>query len=140
MGAGGGGISPIINILNPMSGTTDAEKALTIASPQIGAALSSARKFRDVINKPGQMARSETDALVKQQLEFAAQQKSDLEARQKAEAEKLATQQAGLSMQSAKRRQGALAAGAYGRSDTILTGPLGLTSNGPVIRKTLLGA
>ena len=39
----------------------------------------------------------------------------------------------------ARRRQAGLAAGAQGRQDTILTGPLGVTGEAPGGKKTLLG-
>ena len=45
-----------------------------------------------------------------------------------------------LNRASAKNRQKTLAAGAYGRSDTILTSGLGTQGSAPVAGKTLLGA
>lgn len=44
-----------------------------------------------------------------------------------------------LAQEQARRRQRQLAVGRYGRRDTILTGPLGLTDEATVARKTLLG-
>lgn len=46
----------------------------------------------------------------------------------------------GVAPDTATQRQKKKAQGAYGRSDTILTGPLGLTASGPKSGKTLLGA
>lgn len=57
----------------------------------------------------------------------------------KAEAEQT-LEQAGVDTASAKARQRALAAGALGRSDTILTSPLGVSQSPSAQPKTLLGA
>lgn len=69
-------------------------------------------------------------------------------ARLKAEADALRSemesatpeQDAQAAGQQSKSRQRKRVAAAQGRSDTILTGPLGLTSSGPKSGKTLLGA
>ena len=74
---------------------------------------------------------------VQRQEESVNQLESDLQNRQnnqESEAAKAKTRD------EAKQRQKVKAQGAIGRRDTILTGPLGLTSEAPTTAKTLLGA
>lgn len=58
----------------------------------------------------------------------------------KIQAEQIAKEQMGIEQSTAKARRKALAKGAFGRSDTILTGPLGLTTPPDTSGKTLLGS
>jgi hypothetical protein len=122
-GAGNGLIDTIIALQNPLDPKSPTRRGLDAT-----------------INKPGIEARKASDALANQQRDFANQQRLELEKRKKEEADALAREKAGEAQNSAKRRQRALAAGASGRSDTILTGPLGLTYSTPATGKSLLGS
>ena len=75
------------------------------------------------------------------QFEQQKQKQDKLEADQKARIAGEESAQKSLDTRNAARnRQGNLAAGAGGRRDTILTGPLGVTGNPSGEQKTLLGA
>jgi hypothetical protein len=97
-------------------------------------------KVEGGLNAPAEEARKQTELLAKQQREMAEKAAADKTAADEALAKEQAKQQAGLDMKSAKQRQARLASGAKGRSDTILTGPLGLTASGPKSGRTLLGS
>jgi hypothetical protein len=124
MGAsGGGGVTDtIIALQNPFDPKSPTRQGLDAT-----------------INKPSIEARKSSDALAKSNEAFANKQKADLEKRKKDEAAAAAKEKAQGSQQNARARQRALSAGAYGRSDTIITGPLGVTSYMPPAAKTALG-
>jgi hypothetical protein len=92
------------------------------------------------INAPLEESRRQSEELMRQQREMAEKAAAEKTAADEALAKEQAKQQAGLDMKSAKQRQARLASGAKGRSDTILTGPLGLTASGPKSGRTLLGS
>lgn len=92
------------------------------------------------LNAPAEEARKQTELLAKQQREMAERSANEKTAMDKELQDKMLKEQQGLEARTAKQRQAKLAAGAKGRSDTILTGPLGLTASGPKSGKTLLGA
>jgi hypothetical protein len=93
-----------------------------------------------IINAPLEEARKQSEEQAKIMRDMAEKAANEKTAADEALAKEQAKQQAGLDMKSAKQRQARLASGAKGRSDTILTGPLGLTASGPKSGRTLLGS
>jgi len=98
------------------------------------------KKGLDKLNEPAEKARREAEAAAKAQQEQLDKMNADLAA-QTAD-QKLEEDESNPDSEQAKarKRQKALAAAAGGRSDTILTSPLGVTSQAQTSKKTLLGS
>jgi len=97
-------------------------------------------KAQDAINAPAVAARKAAEEQAKAAKEQSENQNklfADRKAAEDAAAEQSASDS---SLKSARRRQKTQAAGAQGRSDTILTSPLGVTTPAQTAGKTLLGA
>lgn len=76
-----------------------------------------------------------------EQSDAVAKQQADFEAQQKKQTEDIAAQNDTANPANARNQQKKKAQAAYGRTDTILTGPLGITGPAaPNAGKTLLGS
>lgn len=98
------------------------------------------KKGVDKLNEPAERARREAEAAAKAQQAQFDKMNADLAAQQADEAKQEDQSNADSEQQKARKRQKQLAAGAGGRSDTILTSPLGVTEQAATAKKTLLGA
>lgn len=106
---------------------------LALAGAGTGYQINAANEQADKANSAADAQRKAQDQLLSDQT---AQQKSmeDQQAKQNQQAQNNAL------VALAATRKRSLAAGAGGRSDTILTSPLGITTSAPTYGKTLLGA
>lgn len=135
MGDGGGGGGSILPEIKPV------DIGLGVATGGLYTSYQVANKGYNKLTQPARDARAATERLQKQQQDQYAQSKSDFEAQQKALADAEARALSDANQQNAKARQRKLAAGASGRSDTILTSPLGILAGVTnTAKKTLGGA
>lgn len=107
----------------------------------IGAAIAAAGTTYSIVeseNSKGR-AREESEKAIAAQNAAAKKLEDDEAARRKEEELALSAEGDKSAQQAARKRQKALQAGAQGRRDTILTGPLGLPGQAETANKTLLG-
>lgn len=133
---GGGGINPFSpSNLIPGYGSYKGFKNNGIIGALDPADFSGNKATKDAVKASKEATANAEAAAAKQQADFADRVASE-EAANLAEASQDSATQ---SQTAARRRQKALAAGASGRSSTILTSPLGVTAGANGVSKTILG-
>ena len=114
--------------------------ATGIATGGLSTQKSAAQAAQKKLNEPAELARRQAEAAAKAQQEQFDKMNADLASQQAEQASQEDQSNADSEQQKARKRQKQLAAGAGGRSDTILTSPLGVTEQAAIAKKTLLGA
>lgn len=107
---------------------------LALAGAGTGYQINASNEAADKADATAKVQKASQDALLKDQTAQADQMQKE-----QTQAEAQAAAQANNNATSSVNRSKALAGGAFGRSDTILTSPLGLQGTAPTTAKTLLG-
>ncbi len=141
MGSGAGAVSSLGTFVAPIfdyqvKAVEQFSKNGTVSSALDPFDVTKTKASKDAAKNAANAASAQEAAIAAQQKDYQAQ----LAKQQEADAVEQGNADASAGQRTAKKRQAALAAGASGRADTILTSPLGIIGGPQGQSKTLLGS